>query len=338
MITTTAPLTLEQQLRLSQHVARLVRSRLPLAGELTQHLVDTDPGLATAASRVEADLLAGKSLAQSLAASDSRDGLILAACIEAGEQSGALDRTLEAWSDMHFANARDAQRLRSALVYPVLLLITMVFSLGMVIQRLVPEYRKTYLLFNQQMPDWLSTIDWLHGRLGWLLLLLALAPMALGAVWFWRLRTLDPHRMPRKRSAKMRLQGLATTLTAEMLTAGVPLVDIARLATQAMWAQEEDVRQAFARLTHRELIQPLPRETSLMLATLHSGLLERSEAVDHLRAVARHLREGADGSARRDEHWLPMAVALLVGGFTLAAYVGLVYLPWVKLLTEIVDV
>jgi type II secretory pathway component PulF len=331
------PFSQHQQILLCQQVAKLARAKLPLMGELVRATQGLAPALTGAAQAVEEQIASGKSLADVLANDKSRNSQILSACIEAGERSDALDRTLECWSEMHIANAKSSKAMRTAMVYPILLIIVTMLSLGYVIWKLIPEYRATYVLFSREMPDWLSMIVRIREQLGPLLiLLLALMVLPL-AVWFWRRRTFSADRMPREPAQRLRLQALATELTAHMLTASVPLTEVVRLSAKAMYAKDQLVEQAFELLKNQRLLAPLPRETSMLLASLHAGLIGKDEAATHLHAVAHHLQQSAEIIAIRNARWIPMLVALVVGLLTILTYVFLVYLPWIALMTKIVS-
>ena len=332
-----SPLNFQQQLLLCQQVAKLVRAKLPLAGELARSTQHASRKLADSAQAVEQEIAGGKSLASALAGDASRNSRILSACVEAGERAHTLDRTLESWAAMHLANARSSKAMRSAMIYPSILIVVTLLSLSFLIWHLIPEYRVTYMLFSQQLPSWLAFIVRIREQMGpviFLLVLLMLLPLV---VWFWRRRSFDAHGIPREAARRLRLQALASDLSSDMLLADLPLTEVVDLSTRAMHAKQSDVEQAFDRLKHQQLIVPLPRESSLLLASLHAGLIDRNEAAGHLRAVAKHLRQNADLTATRSARWLPMLIALIVGGITILTYLFLIYLPWIALLTRIVD-
>jgi type II secretory pathway component PulF len=333
----TTPLRIEQQVLLCRQVARLVRARMPLIGELASSVQQMAPAASQSAASVETQIAGGQTLASALAGDSSRESQILSACIEAGERADALDRMLELWAEMHIANSRSSKAMLNAMTYPLLLIIVTLLSLGFVIWKIIPEYRATYELFSYEMPGWLEAIvivrEYLGGLMG-LLLGLMLLPLVL---WFWRRRTLDTHRVPREPARRQRLHALASDVAGYGLAAQLPLNEVVVLSTRAMHAHDSDRERAFERLQHQQPIVPLSRETSIVLASLHAGLIAPQEAAVHLHAVAEHLRQHADLIARRQARWLPMMIALVVGGLTVLTYVCLIYLPWIALLTKIVN-
>jgi type II secretory pathway component PulF len=328
-------LLLAQKIAVCQHLAKLARANLPLAGELSRLAQQSAPAVQAAARAVENDLLAGKSLAQSLAQDESRDSRILAACIEAGESSGQLDKALESWTAFHLANNRATRSLRTALAYPLLLIVVTLLSLGYVIWRLIPEYQKTHALFGRSMPSWLELVLYARTHFAWVLILLLIFSLLPLVYWAIRRRSYDSIGLPYERASRLRLQGLATDLASMMLCGNVPLTQLVPVSVAATGAIAEHSTSAFSNLQERRNIAPLARETTLLLSTLHAGLMERAEACQHLNALARLLHHQADEASTRQSRWLPMLVAIVVGLITIMTYLFLIYVPWLLLLKQI---
>lgn len=329
--------TLADQLAICQQVSRLVRSQLPIVGELSQWTVGT-ADQQTAASAVEQQISAGKSLAEAIASDPSRDSRMLSACISIGEPIGKLAQSLEAWTDMHLARSRYSKSLRAALVYPTLLIVVTLLSLGYVIWQLIPEYRTTFAQFQADLPSWLDWLIWIREQLGFLLfglLLVALAPLVW---WYWRRRSYDAHEMPRDVPQRLRVQVLSAELLRCGIDGGLPLLKLVPWSVQASGGSSAAVDNSFDLVRHQKRVPQLAHESSLLVASLHAGLLSPQEAADHLAQVADALRQQADDRAANAARWLPMMVALTVGGLTILTYVFLIYVPWVLLLLRIVEV
>lgn len=330
-------LTLADQLAICQQVSRLVRSKLPIAGELSQWASGATDQPIAAAATIDQQMLAGKSLAESIASDPSRDSRMLSACISIGQPIGKLAQTLEAWTEMHLACSRYSKSLRAALVYPTLLIVVTLASLGYVIWHLIPEYRATFAQFHVDLPMWLQWLIWLREQLGFLLfglLCLALAPLAW---WYWRRRRYDAHELPRDVPRRLRIQVLSAELLKCGIDGGLPLTELVPWSVQASGGSSDAVDHAFDLVRDQKRVPQLAHESSLLVASLHAGLLTAQEVADHLAQVADALRQQADDRAARAAHWLPMMVALTVGGLTILTYVFLIYVPWVLLLLRIVE-
>lgn len=328
---------LAERLALCKQVARLARARLPISGELSKQL-NSSKKLRRSATAVDAQLQSGKSLAQVLASDDSRDSRILSACIQAGEISGHLDRTLEAWTSMHMANSKSTKSLRAAMLYPLMLIAVTLASLGFVTHSLIPEYRNTYRLFDRDMPLWLDLITRVREHYWWLIIVLAILSIAPLVIWAIRRRHFDSMGLPIDRAPRLRLQGLASELASHMIDSSIPLNQVVPLSVAATGAKAENSAAAFEDLRNRTMIEPLGRESSLLLTLLHNGVMDRNEASQNLANLGQHLQQQADQVSQRQVRWLPMLIALVVGLLTILTYVFLIYLPWLLMLKQIVDV
>lgn len=328
-------LTLNEQLALCQQVARLVHSRLPLEGELSRLARSESPSGTSAAQRVDQQLSAGQSLKDVLAAGDSRHSRCLAACIEVGERSQRLDRTLDAWTDMHLANSRYGQALRTAMVYPSLLIGVTLCSLGYVVWTLIPEYRVTYAQFNARLPTWLEWLVAIRQQMGWLMLCLLLSAVLPLVWWYWRRQRFDRSGLPIDSARRARALALSTELLQFGVEGSVPLATLLPLCVQASGASASDAQAAFVSIGKQVRVPALAREASMLASSLHAGLLTPEETSQHLREVASYLKQLADDQAARTARWLPMLVALIVGALTVVTYVCLIYWPWLQLLQQI---
>ena len=122
-----------------------------------------------------------------------------------------------------------------------------------------------------------------------------------------------------------------------MIDSSTPLMQIVPLSVAATGADEKRSSTAFEKLQNRSMIEPLGRESTLLLALLHTGLMDRNEASRNLATLGQHLQQRADQVAQRQVRWLPMMIALVVGSLTILTYVFLIYLPWLLLLKQIID-
>lgn len=329
-------LTLKDRLAVCQQIAKLVRARLPISGELSKAVEHASNRVASSATTIDRKISQGQSLASAIAGDGSRESMILAACITAGERSHALDRTLQIWSDMHIANTRTSKSMRVALLYPCLLILITLFALGFVIWHLIPEYRTTYVMFDQELPGWLEAIVWARESFGPLLILMLILLVGPLAFWLWRRRGLRPDGLPSELSRRMRLQALSSEIAAIMLSAKIPLNQIAETSSMASGGNQAMAESAFTQLQQQQPISPMAPEASMILTSVHAGLMDSAEAVLNLNHVATHLRQSAEITATRNARWIPMLVALSVGFLIVLTYVSLIYLPWIWLLRQIV--
>jgi type IV pilus assembly protein PilC len=126
---------------------------------------------------VESDIRHGKSLSESFAPFEKRFSKIYTAALMAGEQSGNLPDTLSQFVQYAKVIAQTKTRIRSALMYPTLLLLFSISLLAILINFVLPNFSDFYLDFEAQLP--LITM-WLIGFSGfvrgnWLLWILLAA-------------------------------------------------------------------------------------------------------------------------------------------------------------------
>lgn len=329
-------LSLEQQIALCQQIARLTHSKLPLEAHLQDIAKSESGALAQSAATVEQQLVQGKRLVDALAAEDTRDSRILAACIEAGQSCNRLDKTLEEWTSMHIANAQSAKRLRSVMVYPVLLILILLISIGLTSWHLIPEIRDTYELFDRNLPAWLEWLVWTRSHFAWMISLMILMTVSPLLIWLRRRFIRDSHGVPKQRVKRMRLQALATRLAHVQLMSSRPLSEILPRCMQAMGLPKSESELAFKRLQEQGPLVPLPAETSMLLGAIYGGVINREKAMELLDQIGKQLSFRADVESLRESRWLPMLVAIVVCVVVLISYLLLIYLPWVELLRQIV--
>ncbi|MFK7738206.1 MAG: type II secretion system F family protein [Pirellulaceae bacterium] len=329
---------LHQQLENCQRIARLARTRLPLVDRMTaSSLTGTGRG-----NEVEQKLAAGQSLTSALGLSTDAlatdpQARILAGCIQAGEKSNSLDATLRGWASMHIENAKAVQVFRTALIYPALLLLTTVASLGLVTWLLIPQYRVAYEMFNERLPSWLVAIVWVREHYVGFIIVLALAALLPLAIFLLRRKRKLKSGLPAENARQYRLQGLVAEVAAIQLRHERPLSEVASSVVQISGGGAKDIETAFSQVQQRQPLQTASNETSLLLSSLHAGVLSAPETIDGLLNVSDHYQRTAHQSDSANARWIPMLVALSVGVVTVLTYVTLIYLPWILLMQRIVS-
>jgi Type II secretion system (T2SS), protein F len=328
----TQPLSLQQQLSLCQQIAQLTKAKLPLEAHLT---TGSQQPTATVAGAVQQQLASGKSLADVLAGQSTPHSISLAACIRVGEATGKLDRALESWTELHIANAQSSKRLRSSMLYPLLLIIIMFVSICFSFWTLIPGIDQSFQLFRIPVPQWLQAMIWLRANFAVLLLAMALATFGPLSWWWWKRSGNDELGVTRNAAKRLRLQSLSTQLAVLQLEAGRPLAEVLPRCLACMGLPETMSADAFDRFRRQEPLVPLPAEFLLLLGSLYAGLIRPEKLVELLTIVTDQLKYQADLVSQRESNWLPMYVAIIVSLVTLLAYGILVYLPWLELLQSI---
>lgn len=129
-------------------------------------------------------LRAGASLGEAMAAEKDTYPPTVVAMVRAGESSGALAPTLGRLAD-HLARAEAVrQSIRSAMIYPAVLLLTAVGAVLLVLLVVLPQLEPVFLEAGDRLPL-LTQLAFIASRLvrGWWWFLLAFLAFAILAVW-----------------------------------------------------------------------------------------------------------------------------------------------------------
>ncbi|MDD8027070.1 MAG: type II secretion system F family protein [Acidobacteriota bacterium] len=102
--------------------------------------------------RVEAEIRQGKALSEAFAPFEKRFSKIYIASIMAGETSGNLPETIGQYIQYARTISKTRARVKSALIYPTMLLVFSVGLLAIVINFVLPNFAGFYADFEAQLP------------------------------------------------------------------------------------------------------------------------------------------------------------------------------------------
>lgn len=142
---------------LTRQLATLSRSGIPLdEATATVARQSVKPRVKRLLLGVRAKVLEGHTLADGLRDYPNIFSEMYSATVAAGEQSGYLDVVLERLADYSEQRQQLQQRLKLALIYPVILTLMSVLVVGGLLTYVVPEVVKVFSDTGQQLP-WLTT-------------------------------------------------------------------------------------------------------------------------------------------------------------------------------------
>ena len=163
----------------NQELMALVRAGYPVLRSIEVIANRTkNPYLKEILGKVENDIRHGKSLSDSFAPFEDRFSKIYTASLLAGEQSGNLPETLAQFIQYAKVVARTKSRIRSALIYPSLLLVFSAGLLGVLINFVLPNFADFYKDFDAPLPlltEWLIAFSVFVRGHWWLWIVLAVA-------------------------------------------------------------------------------------------------------------------------------------------------------------------
>ncbi len=212
--------TSDQVLAITRELATLLRAGLPLdrALEILIGLAST-PAVGTLLQGVRDEVRGGKSLSQALDVRREAFSRFYVNIVRAGEAGGALGLVLQRLSDTMERNKELRESVKSALIYPVILICVAVASVALLLIWVVPQFETTFAQAGKALPFAtlvVVTVGKFMRAWWWALA----AAIVLGVLWFRR-RGNDPA-VRRERDRRT----LATPLLGDL----VAKVEIARFA------------------------------------------------------------------------------------------------------------
>ena len=185
-------------------LSTLVRSGIPVEEALLAVSQQSEkPRVRSVVAGVRARVMEGRTLAEGLGAFPTVFPEIYRATVSAGEQSGHLDTVLERIAD--YAENRQIlqQKIRNAMIYPVLLTVICLGIVGLLLGYVVPEVVRVFEAGEQELPILtrmlIAASDFL--RAWWWLMAIVIG----GAVWGFRRWLKNPAARYRYDAFKLRL-------------------------------------------------------------------------------------------------------------------------------------
>jgi general secretion pathway protein F len=145
--------TRDQVLALTRELATLLRAGLTLdrALEILIGLAPTPP-VATLLQGVRDDVRGGKALSQALDARREIFSRFYVNIVRAGEAGGALGEVLQRLADTMERNKELRESVKSALIYPSLLVLVAVVSVAILLVFVVPQFEATFAQAGKALP------------------------------------------------------------------------------------------------------------------------------------------------------------------------------------------
>ena len=167
----------------------ILRAGVPVSTVLSMLGQQTEnEKLAAAIREMQADIEKGETLAGSMRKHPKIFGSMLCNMIAAGEESGNLEESfsqMEAWFDKA---KRTKSAVGKAMVYPCVLIVTMIVVLIVMMVKVIPGFLSTFEEMNMELPKVTQVViavsDWFVKW--WWLLIIVLVTLIVGGVLFNR--------------------------------------------------------------------------------------------------------------------------------------------------------
>ncbi len=225
---------------ITRQLATLVQSNMPLDEALTATAQQSrKPRINSLILQVRARVLEGHSLAYALGDFPQIFNEMYCAMVKAGEHAGFLGTVLEQLADYTESNQYAQQKLKGAMIYPIVLVVLSIAVISILMVFVVPDLVSVFSHTNQELPALTQMVIWLSDFFteSWWLVLLAIIAIV---VFFQQLL-----KAPSRKRVWHRIQlklpfisGLVTSVdtsrfasTLSILTSsGVPLLDGLKIA------------------------------------------------------------------------------------------------------------
>jgi general secretion pathway protein F len=323
---------------LTRQLSTLVRAGIPLEEALLAVSQQSEKArVRSVVAGVRTRVMEGRTLAEGLGAFPTVFPEIYRATVSAGEQSGHLDAVLERMADYSENRQILQQKIRNAMIYPVLLTVICLGIVGLLLGYVVPEVVRVFEAGEQQLPILtrmlIAASEFL--RAWWWLLLAA----SVAAAWGFRRWVREPAARRRFDSFKLRLPLIGRITRGNnaarfartfsiLASSAVPVLEALRISAEVVTnmpmrqaVQDAAVRvregAPIARSLGASKLFP-PMLVHLIASGETSGELE--EMLD--RAAANQERE-LDGVVNTAVGILGPMMILLMGGFVFVIVIAL---------------
>lgn len=143
----------------TRQLATLIDSGMPIDEALTAVAAQTEGNAAKkVVLQIRANVVEGHSLANALAQAPKSFDTLYRSLVKAGESTGLLGNVLEQLAEHLESNLDTQQKLKSALAYPVVLLIISVGIVGFLMTSVVPEIVGVFQRGGQELPVLTQTV------------------------------------------------------------------------------------------------------------------------------------------------------------------------------------
>ena len=251
-----AAVTLEDCYLLMRQLHVLQKSGVPLLSSLSALQSQMpSPILQRILRDVHRDLLEGRTFSQALGRHPRAFGPIVVGMVRVGEAGGLLSEVLEQLAKLFEWEIELRHRLREALTYPAIVLVTLSIAIGIMLVFVLPRFSEMFRSFRIDLPfqtRLLIAVSDLLAHYGWLIALLA----AGAAAGWWAYLHTEGGRL-RWHAVKLKLPVVGpiflqlsmsrfARITAALTHSGVPMIETLALAAGSV--NNRYVRQRLDRI------------------------------------------------------------------------------------------
>jgi type IV pilus assembly protein PilC len=326
----------------TRQLSTLINAGLPLTQSLrTVQQQITNKTLQGIAAEVVSAVEGGTSLSQAFAQHSNVFNTIYVSLVAAGEASGSLDKALERIANQQEKDAAIASKVRSALIYPVIVLGVIVAVLIFMLTTVLPQVGNLYKDLHKDLPlltKILMAISQFLLNFWWLMVIAAVAAVFGGRAWlntdagkgmFDGLKLNMPLFGPIFR--KVYMARFARTL-GTLLASGIPMLEALRIVKDSVGnvhvqgAIEKAMGEVKGGKALSTALEP-HTETFLLLVPQMIKIGEQSGAIDSmLERVANYYEAEVDEAVKNLSTTIE-PILMVVLGVTVGGVIAAILLP-----------
>ncbi|UJP10280.1 type II secretion system F family protein [Microbacterium sp. KUDC0406] len=235
--------TLDDLAVLTKQLAGLIDAGLPLLRALSVLIDQTEnKKLVSALTAVHSDIEGGKAFSAALSAHPAVFPPLMISLVRVGETGGFLGGALKSVATSYRSDVDLQQKIKSALTYPIIVLIIAVLGVTAMLTFIVPIFQNMFESMGGELPLPTQILVSLSANMTWILPLMAVL-IIVGTVWYRRVKDTDRFRGVVD-PIKLRLPVFGTLITkiavarfarnlSMMLQAGVPLLQALEIVGKA---------------------------------------------------------------------------------------------------------
>ena len=146
-------ITTKDRVVFTRQLSTLIAAGLPLSQSLRTVLEQTEnKKLQTVVQDIIGSVEGGKSLSEAFSKHDDIFDAVFISLISAGEISGTLDEALQRVANQQEKDAAIAGKLRSAMTYPIIVLVVIFGVMAFMLFTVVPQVEKLYVDLKKDLP------------------------------------------------------------------------------------------------------------------------------------------------------------------------------------------
>lgn len=147
---------------MSRQLATLIRAGITIVESLDAVAVQSSsPVMVAALQKIRSDVIGGASLSEAMRLHPEVFSDMYCSLVAAGERGGTLDETLELAAIQLDKQQELREQVKSALIYPILVIVAAVLVIAAVLTLVVPVFKKVYARFNHELPGITRTMIFL---------------------------------------------------------------------------------------------------------------------------------------------------------------------------------